>query len=106
MEEMNEELLAPIEDVCDEDEVLPTAATEVETVTAPLLFPSQVAAKFPKDRCVAVHSRNIYMSCAASNRWVSDGSLERPVGAQSILRKEAGKFCDAIFHDFPPPEEG
>lgn len=90
----------------EEDEGLPEEGViEADTAGMPLLFPSQIASKFPKDRCVAVHARGIYMCANPSNRFVKDGDLEKPVGAQSILRKEIGKFCDAIFHEFPPPSE-
>jgi hypothetical protein len=99
--------LAEIEEMFEEDEqVLEEGIIAVDTVGMPLLFPSQIASRFPKDRCVAIHARGIYMGCTPSNRWVKDGDLAKPVESQSILRREISKFCNAIFHDFPPPKEG
>src|ERR1035441_5977065 len=100
MEEMNDDII----EVYGEDETAPEEnVIAAETAGMPLLFPSQVASRFPKDRVVAVHSRNVYMGCSSSNRWVKDGYLDKPVGAQSIFRQEVGRFCDSIFSEFPPP---
>src|ERR1035441_1958859 len=104
MDKIEDDGLAPIEEAYSEDETAPEEnVIAVETAGLPLLFPARIAPQFPKDRCVAVHARNVYMGCNASNRWVPDGLLTAPVGSQSILRREVGKFCDAYFLTASPP---